>query len=235
MYAPLQYKWRYLLHYCKASNGSGHGVHSPFVFQLITQVLKDDRYFYAYAETEAIQEALMISRGTDQKYDRLLFRLVNFFAPAVILELGADTGIHTALLSAALTTEKLISIPGKPVLPVVEKYLQRLRGNCFEIREGAINAEIANLVRKSPTIDFVFIHPSVSVEALYDCFEQLLPITHPETVMVLYGQHLSAAHEAVWEKIQAHPSVTLSIDVFAMGMVFFRKEQMVKQHFSIRF
>ncbi len=41
--------------------------------------------------------------------------------------------------------------------------------------------------------------------------------------------------EEAWQYIQQHSSVTLSIDLFFVGIVFFREEQRVQQHFSIRF
>jgi hypothetical protein len=41
--------------------------------------------------------------------------------------------------------------------------------------------------------------------------------------------------EGAWEYIKHHESVTLSVDLFFIGIVFFRKEQRVKQHFTIRF
>jgi hypothetical protein len=41
--------------------------------------------------------------------------------------------------------------------------------------------------------------------------------------------------EEAWKYIQEHSAVTLTIDLFFIGIVFFREEQKVQQHFSIRF
>jgi lipoprotein signal peptidase len=41
--------------------------------------------------------------------------------------------------------------------------------------------------------------------------------------------------EAAWSVIQQHPSVTLTIDLFFIGLVFLNPTFKVKQHFSIRF
>ena len=41
--------------------------------------------------------------------------------------------------------------------------------------------------------------------------------------------------EEAWELIQKHPGVKMSIDIFSAGLVFFRTEFRVKQHFTIRF
>jgi hypothetical protein len=37
-----------------------------------------------------------------------------------------------------------------------------------------------------------------------------------------------------WEKIKNHPKVNVTIDLYSMGVVFFRKEQ-EKEHFVLRF
>jgi hypothetical protein len=41
--------------------------------------------------------------------------------------------------------------------------------------------------------------------------------------------------EGAWEKICKDDRVTLSIDLFFIGLVFFRKEFREKQHFVIRY
>ena len=59
MYSPLQLGIKYLKYYVTASNGKGHGVHSPFVFEFITRVLNDDRQFYAYQPIENLRTLLL--------------------------------------------------------------------------------------------------------------------------------------------------------------------------------
>ena len=41
--------------------------------------------------------------------------------------------------------------------------------------------------------------------------------------------------EEAWNEIKQHTSVTLTIDLFFIGIVFFRTEQKTKEHFTIRF
>lgn len=54
-------------------------------------------------------------------------------------------------------------------------------------------------------------------------------------MIVLDDIHWSAEMEAAWETIKQHPQVRMSIDLFFIGIVFFREEFKVKQHFTIRF
>ena len=40
--------------------------------------------------------------------------------------------------------------------------------------------------------------------------------------------------EAAWEEVKKHPRVTVTIDLYDMGLVFFRQEQ-TPQHFRLRY
>jgi predicted O-methyltransferase YrrM len=72
-----------------------------------------------------------------------------------------------------------------------------------------------------------------SKEATLNYFELLLPTVTNETVWIFDDIHWSPAMEAAWEVIQKHPKVTVTIDTFQWGLVFFRLEQ-PKEHFVIR-
>jgi hypothetical protein len=40
--------------------------------------------------------------------------------------------------------------------------------------------------------------------------------------------------EEAWEQVKAHPRVTVTIDLYNMGLVFLRSEQ-AKEHFVLRY
>ena len=82
-------------------------------------------------------------------------------------------------------------------------------------------------------IDLVFIDGNHQKEATLSYFQKLLPLAHNETVFIFDDIHWSAGMEEAWKEIQANPKVTVSIDSFFWGLVFFRKEQK-KEHFVLR-
>ncbi|MEJ7676870.1 MAG: hypothetical protein WKG06_03130 [Segetibacter sp.] len=55
------------------------------------------------------------------------------------------------------------------------------------------------------------------------------------SVFIFDDIHWSKEMEEAWKYIQQHSAVTLTIDLFFIGIVFFRREQKVPQHFVIRF
>ena len=63
MYTKFQLAKKYIRYLLTASNSKGHGVHSPFVFELITKVLNDDRKYYAYEQIEEVRASLKVDNS----------------------------------------------------------------------------------------------------------------------------------------------------------------------------
>ena len=80
-------------------------------------------------------------------------------------------------------------------------------------------------------IDFFYLHRK---DATLRYFEQCLPLADKNSLFVFDDIHWSGEMESAWDTIKKHPQVRLSIDLFFIGLVFFRTEQ-PKQHFTIRF
>ena len=90
-------------------------------------------------------------------------------------------------------------------------------------------------LEKIPTIDLAFVDGNHRKEPTLQYFRQLLDKKTEQSILIFDDIHWSKGMEEAWQQIQQHPDVTLTIDLFFIGLVFFRKEQKVAQHFSIRF
>lgn len=71
----------------------GYGVHSPFAFNLITQVIYESTPYYKYKDLAIEQKKLAPQKDNYWKYEskkvkRLLFRLVNYIQPDTIVDAG---------------------------------------------------------------------------------------------------------------------------------------------------
>ena len=84
-------------------------------------------------------------------------------------------------------------------------------------------------------VDFAFLDGNHRYQPTIDYFNQLLPHLNEHSVVVFDDIHWSKEMEQAWYEIQQNNMVTLSIDLFFVGLVFFKKDFKVKQHFSIRF
>jgi predicted O-methyltransferase YrrM len=266
MYSPFKLGVKYLRYWLTASNGKGHGVHAPFVFEFITAVLNDDGFYYCYSQIESVRTQLNndntvleledfgagsrvhasykrkvsdIAKSSLKpgKYAQLLFRMVNFYQPKNVLELGTSLGITTAYLASANNTVPVITMEGaKAVAAVARDNFKALRLENIKIVEGNFDLTLRDVLQKQlPKVDFAFIDGNHRKEPTIQYFQQLLPHLHEYSMVVFDDVHWSEEMEAAWGYIKAHEAVTLSMDLFFIGIVFFRKEQKVKQHFSIRF
>ena len=90
-----------------------------------------------------------------------------------------------------------------------------------------------NLKKENSSFNLVYFDGNHSKKATLSYFEKLLPTATNETVWIFDDIHWSADMEEAWESIKKHPKVTVTIDTFQWGLVFFRREQ-PKEHFVIR-
>lgn len=265
MYSPLQLGLKYIRYYVTAYNGSGHGMHSPFVFSFITQVLNDDRQFYAYETIENLRQLLLhdekpvtiedmgagsrvkkektrkvceiaASSLKPSKFSQLLFRMADHYAAGNILELGTSLGITTAYLASAGKKVQVTTLEGaSEVAAIASANFRKLGLSNIELIQGNFDDTLEAVLQKNKRFDMVFVDGNHRYEPTLRYFRQLLPFVHENSILIFDDIHWSSEMEQAWKEIMAHEAVTLSIDLFFIGIVFFRNEQQVKQHFTIRF
>ena len=245
-------------------SGNAHGLHSPFVFGLYTSVVRHTGTFGAYAPIEARRQQLLSSPASIRVTDfgagshtgagrqrrladiartaakpphlaQLLFRLVNYFRPSTILELGTSLGLTTAYLAAADSHHRVVTFEGCPnVAATARETFAALQLSNVAIVEGNIDHTLVPaLLALNAPVDFAFFDGNHRYEPTLRYFELCLAHRTDESVFVFDDIHWSAEMEQAWEVIKVHPEVTLTVDLFYIGLVFFRKNQ-PKQHFSLR-
>jgi predicted O-methyltransferase YrrM len=265
MYSPLQLAIKYCKYYFKASNGKGHGIHSPFLYTFITEVLNDNRQFYAYDKIETLRRQLL---NTDKelviedfgagsrkgltknrkvaeiansslkpkKFAQLLFRMINYYQPQIILELGTSLGITTSYLAAAKLDAEVITMEGAAsIASIAKENFNQLNLNNINVVEGNFDETLSNTLAEIKQIDFAFLDGNHRYQPTIDYFNQVLEKSNENTIMVIDDIHWSKEMDQAWDYIKQHPQVTLSIDLFFIGIILFRKEFKIKQDFVIRF
>ena len=265
MYSPLQLGLRYIKYFVTASNGKGHGVHSPFVFSFITNVLNDNRHFYAYESIESLRQLLLLenkkilvedfgagsrlnktklraiqeiasSSLKPKKFGQLLFRMVDYYLPKTILELGTSLGVTSAYLASANPSASIITLEGsKEISEIALSNFAKLNLTNVQQIIGNFDDSLAEVLLHTRQIDMAFIDGNHRYEPTIRYFKQLLNVTHEYSILIFDDIHWSNEMERAWEEIINDSSVMLSVDLFFIGLVFFRKENKTKQHFVIRF
>jgi predicted O-methyltransferase YrrM len=246
-----------------------HAVHSPFVFTLITKCFYDQKSKPEYAVLKEYRNSLLknnntievtdfgagskvfksnkreISKiaktaGISSKRAELLFRIVSYFQPQSILEIGTSLGLATSGLSLGSqiptlrdgTKAKITTPEGCPETAKIAQEQFRKFGLTN------INSEVTEFnayLSKLQTLNFklIYFDGNHSKKATLEYFELLLPTITNETVWIFDDIHWSSEMEEAWKIIKNHPKVTVTIDTFQWGLVFFRREQ-PKEHFTIR-
>ena len=265
MYSPLKLAAKYLSWFLSASNGKGHGVHSPFVFDFIINVLNDKRNFYAYSDLERLRNNLLSNKKVLQiedfgagsvvsktkmrsvkeiaksalkpiKFGQLFFRMVDYYGTKNILELGTSLGITSSYLALANQSATVTTMEGSKVIAQVAtqnfnslglKNIQQVLGN--------FDSTLPTFLTTSKPLDFVFIDGNHRKLPTLNYFKQLLPHLHNDSIVIFDDVHWSEEMEEAWEIIKKDERVRLTIDLFFIGIVFFKAEFKVPQHFSIRF
>lgn len=238
-----------------------HGVHSPFVYNLITKCFYDRSKHNSYKQITLYRKALKKSKdtigvidlgsgsrvfktnqrsvskmaekvGASKKESKLLFRLVNYLQINTILELGTSLGIATHAMAVANSEIKMTSIEGCPnISEYTKSTLGQFNIKNTEILTGDFNDIIKPLV--SYKYDLIYFDGNHQKQATLDYFETLLPTATNDSVFIFDDMYWSKEMTEAWETIKKHPQVTVTIDTFFLGFVFFRREQ-EKEHFTIR-
>jgi predicted O-methyltransferase YrrM len=172
--------------------------------------------------------------GITRKRAELLFRITNYFQPSTILEIGTSLGLATSALALGNPKAKITTLEGCPnTMAIAKNQLQLLNVKNVECITTEFNSylQICNL--KSAIYNLIYFDGNHSKSATLDYFELLLPTITNETTWIFDDIHWSPEMEEAWKIIKTHPKVTVTIDTFQWGLVFFRKEQ-PKEHFVIR-
>lgn len=265
VYSSFTLAFKYLRYNLAASNGKGHGIHSPFVFEFITKVLNDKTGYPDYGPVENLRKQMLkdetvisindlgagssISKTSQRtvasiaknaakskKFGQLLYRMIKFYKPVTILELGTSLGITSSYLAMASIDARFLTLEGATeVLKIARKNFENLRLKNIETVEGNFDETLSPVIDRLPQLDFCFIDGNHRREPTVRYFEAVLRKTHNFSIIVLDDIHWSPEMEEAWKYCKDHPLVTLSIDLFFIGILIFRKEIIAKQHFIIRF
>ncbi len=265
MFSSFQLAKKYLYYYFTASNSKGHGIHSPFVFDFVKNVLNDKKIYDIYNDIEVLRFELLknddvldvedmgagsveskhkkrrisdITRVAvkSKKYGQLLFRIVKHYRPKHIFELGTSLGLTTSYLALGNIHGSVIALEGAlEIANIARANFKKLAVNNVQVHDGNFDNTLSEALLKIPTIDFAFIDGNHRKEPTILYFKELLCKINDASILIFDDIHWSTEMEEAWETIKAHSSVTLSIDLFFIGLLFFRNDFKIKQHFVINF
>jgi len=239
-----------------------HGVHSPFVFNLLTKCFYDEKPKNWYFKFNKYKQRLLENHnriiiedfgagskklnnnkrkvsniaknaGISKKRGQLLGRLISYLNCDNILEIGTSLGIATVSMHLANPRAQIITLEGcKNTAAIAKESFEHFKFDSIVITKGNFNKTLPKILDQN-TFDFIYFDGNHQKQPTIDYFEQCLMHVENDSVFVFDDIYWSKGMLEAWNFIKDHPKVTISIDTFYWGIVCFRKEQ-PKQHFTIR-
>jgi predicted O-methyltransferase YrrM len=256
--------FKYLIYKLFACHKKGHGVHSPFVYDLIRNVFIDNIQYPAYIEIAKNYKKLLADDRvieTDDmgagskvlvsnerkvseiarisvikpKYGELLFRMVRYFQPQNIIEMGTSLGISGLYLSSGNENAIVFTLEGcNNTLNVAKEVFASAGKSNIVAIQGNFNNSLPELIKSLDTLDFVLFDGNHTYEATIEYFKLCLEKANNKSVFVFDDINWSEGMNKAWEEIIRNEKVTVSIDIYKYGIVFLNPD-LSKENFVIRF
>jgi predicted O-methyltransferase YrrM len=247
----INYKWK--------AKGR-HGLHSPFVYDMVDRCfkvelpleykrlrqaysfrLKKDHRLLAVLDAGAgskhfgkdrkVSDIFKISASSG-KYGTLLYRLVNYYKPQTILELGTSLGSGTLAMSAGNQNSQVHTVEACPQTLAVAREQFEYHGLKNIVTHQATFLDFLSSYA-GPAFDLVFIDGHHDGEALKRYMDLLKIHTHDETFFVLDDIRWSRGMKKAYDELINLSDFHVSIDLFRVGILLPRKTQ-VKEHFVLK-
>jgi len=250
----------YLKYLLFSKHKYGHGIHSPFIFSFITNILNDKTKYDDYSKIEYIRQNLLTNNETinrndfgagnnkkiliqeftknaavPSKYGKLLYRISKYYQPKTVLELGTAFGISTAYLSLPVKDSRIVSIEGcANTASIAQKLFNELKLNNITLVNGVFSEILPLALIDLRPIDLIFIDGDHKYESTLNYFLLSLNYINEDSIIIFDDIYWSDGMTRAWEEIKRHTKVSITIDLYRMGLVFFRGG-IKKQDFTIRF
>lgn len=239
-----------------------HGVHSPFVYALVTKCfyqktnLKKTTNYLSIKNTllnndtiisvtdygakskvfkteQRSIKAIAKHVGLSNKRAQLLIRISEYFSPKNVLEFGTSVGLSASAISLGNPSSTITTLEGCPeTAQIAKNQFDKFNLNNINVLVEEFDQSLSQLKINQP-LDMVYFDGNHQKNATLKYFEYCLQHIHNDSFFIFDDIHWSREMKEAWEKIKAHPKVRVTIDTYQWGIVFFRTEQ-EKEHFTIR-
>lgn len=184
---------------------------------------------------DRVQVGKLIKKtGIRTKYGNLLGRLAAYYKPEKIIELGTGLGLSSVYLANSLPSVELHTVEGdKERLSFAEQEFQKMGlKNIITYNDSFENFLQTASFKKGKYA--IFLDGNHKLEPSLRYFNYFVDICNKDSFIVLDDINWSDEMREAWSIIKSHPSVSVSIDLFFIGIVFF-KSGIPKQNYVLNF
>lgn len=198
---------RYRTALSRHHRSKGHGIHSPYAYNFVRNVLREKSPYYSYSDMKDMRRAVIDSLRDVKNHPRvisfkgmkMLFRITNYFNPLCIMQVGACYGMTAAtMLNVSSQSRLWLYEPHLDAYPVIGNvltpYLDSIE--CYNSFDVAYKGYVQAL--NDDVLPFVLVN-SVPEDADMEPLRQhLLSMLHRDCVLVFRNIHRSARVNRLW-------------------------------------
>ncbi len=216
----------------KLKHRKGFGVHSPFAFSIITEVIEEKLPFYAY---RTLQQLYGKQSPISYKVACLLFRLANRFRCRTFIELDCDGGYSMLPLLLTDSRNQVLSVASKQKQEEVHSRLKLLHINK---QQYSFTEEICQ-IEEERKFDMIIVNGNPfssqnAPESEVNLIKWLLSHSHEESIIFVSGIQANQPLEKIWDMLCDHDEVSITMDLYNNGLAIF-KPHFFKQHYIVAF
>ncbi|MEA4841398.1 MAG: hypothetical protein VB110_10390 [Bacteroidales bacterium] len=219
-----------------ARHHKGFGIHSPYLFHLITSVIQGKYPFYCFETIESLRKELnnkptCFNQQKKTHSGQIIFRIIQDAKFKTLLELGTSSGIETQYMIFANQKARCISITDSAESAAIARkgfQIQGLEQIELHLLKPKEMPEI--LIDKLENLDFVLFNQISDPQKYQDLFQKCLCKRNNGSIFVFMNMHESPGKTQAWENIRAHQDVQVSIDLFNLGIILFNPEVEKKKY-----
>ena len=232
----------------------GYGIHSPFVFELVTRVIEEKLPYYKYGLVEKVRkiyqtsskslfldgEEVKVSRlakrlSMDPSHAQVMFRLVNKFKPRNVVETGMGMGITTMYLAAPDAKLNVVTIERRKVLAeFASSYIRKAGFRNVKVEEGDPLERLSKVMGGMEELDFLYMGDCLEGKDVEARLRICMPKMSCRSVLVVCGIYENESMTEAWRHIQAMEKVRVTLDLFKYGIVIF-DGRLQKEDYYLRY
>ncbi len=251
VFMTFHYFKNYLRYLLCSRHWRGYGVHSPFAFDLVTNVIREELPYYKYSLVEKVRNLYGTSKHSLMVDGRevalselcrdevspatgeLLFRLVNKYKPSNVISLKLGLGISAMYMAAPNSKLDVVTFEENSELAGhVSRFLGKAGFEHVRVAGSSAKTDLPSLLAGLARVDFVCLN--ARTEDLDACFALLKPKFHDHTVVVMNDIYKDERATAVWRRIQAEEQVRVTVDLFRLGIAFM-DSSLQKEDYFVRY
>jgi predicted O-methyltransferase YrrM len=255
---------RFLRYLLLSRHRNGHGIHSPFVFDIVSRIFRNKTDSAVVCNIEKTRKRLIsdqrsiivndmgagseklktnlrkvsdIARysSVSRKYGILLSNMAAEFGEPQIVELGTSLGISTMYLASTCCGTVVKTIEGSSTISeIATENFKEARIKNIEVLTGSFDEILPVILSSNIKTGLVFIDGNHRKKPVLSYFTQIAENPGSKTVVIIDDIYYSEEMEAAWDEIKRFENVSVTIDIFRMGIVFFR-EGMAHKDYIIRY